>query len=172
LAKEAEGFGLNMNEFMDKGSVKFLNYSPEPFNVEQQLNDIQSLLKEYKPARFVIDTIGCLDRIMIEDRYYRYLKSLTLHLKDQGITTVLTALTKSVMLTTGTALSSNVDNIIALRQIEIDSSLRRSVVILKSRGTAHDKDIREFQITSKGVVLKEKFAGMEQVLGGTSRKSA
>ena len=172
LAKEAEGFGLNMNEFMDKGLVKFVNYSPEPFNVEQQLNEIQSLLKEYKPARFVIDTIGCLERIMIEDRYYRYLKSLTLHLKDQGIATVLTALSKSVMLTTGTALSSNVDNIIVLRHIEIDSSLRRSAVILKSRGTAHDNDIREFEITPNGVVLKEKFAGMEQVLGGTPRKSA
>jgi circadian clock protein KaiC len=172
LAKNAEGVGLNINEFMDKGLVKFLHYSPEPFNVEQQLNDIQSLLEEYKPARFVIDTIGCLERVMIEDRYFRYLKSLTLHLKDRGITTVMTALSESVMITTGTSLSSNVDNIIFLRHIEIDSSLRRSAVILKSRGTAHDNDIREFEITSNGVVLKEKFAGMEQVLGGTPRKSA
>jgi circadian clock protein KaiC len=172
LIKEAEGFGLNMKEFIDKGLVKFVNYSPEPFNVEQQLSELQSLLTEYKPRRFVIDTIGCLERIMMEDRYFRYLKSLTLNLKDQGITTVLTALTKSVMVTTGTALSSSVDNIIVLRHVEMDSSLRRSVVILKSRGTAHDNDIREFEITPNGIVLKEKFAGMEQVLGGTPRKSA
>jgi len=158
LLEEAEAFGLNMNEFVDKGLVKFVNYTPEPFNVEQQLNEIQVLLKEYRPARFVIDTIGCLERIMVEDRYFRYLRSLTLRLKDQGITAVFTALTQSVMFTTGTSLSSTVDNIIALRHVEIASSLRRSAVILKSRGSAHDNDIREFEITPSGVVLKEKFA--------------
>ena len=158
LLEEAEAFGLNMNEFVDKGLVKFVNYTPEPFNVEQQLNEIQVLLKEYRPTRFVIDTIGCLERIMVEDRYFRYLRSLTLRLKDQGITAVFTALTQSVMFTTGTSLSSTVDNIIALRHVEIASSLRRSAVILKSRGSAHDNDIREFEITPSGVVLKEKFA--------------
>jgi len=172
MIREAEGIGLKMNELAVKGLVKFVTYSPEPFNVEQQLNDIQSLLKECRPARFVIDTIGCLERIMVEDRYFRYLKSLTLHLKDQGITAFFTALTKSSILATGTALSSTVDNIIALKQVEISSSLKRSAVILKSRGSAHDNAIREFEITSSGTVLKEKFAGMERVLGGTPGKSA
>jgi circadian clock protein KaiC len=172
LVKEAEGLGLNMNEFIDKGLVKFVNYSPEPFNVEQQLNDIHILLKEYKPARLVIDTIGCLERIMAADRYFRYLKSLTLRLKDPGISAVFTVLAKSTTFTTGITLSSTVDNTIALRLVEIDSSLKRSVVILKSRGTAHDNCIREFEITPNGVVLKEKFAGMQQVFGGTPRKPA
>jgi circadian clock protein KaiC len=172
LVREAEGLGLNMNELTDKGLVKFVNYSPEPFNIERQLNEIHILIKEYRPARLVIDTIGCLERIMAADRYFRYLKSLTLRLKDPGISAVFTVLTKSTTFTTGTTLSSTVDNIIALRLVDIDSSLRRSVVILKSRGTAHDNEIREFEITPNGVVLTGKFAGMEQVFGGTPRKSA
>lgn len=71
----------------------------------------------------------------------------------------------------GTGISSAVDNIIALRHVEIESSLRRSAVIMKARGSAHDNEIREFEITPKGVVLKKKFLGMEQILGGTPRKS-
>jgi circadian clock protein KaiC len=171
LVRHAEGFGWNMNEFMDKDLIKFVTYSPEPFNVEQQLDEIFSYLREYRPARLVIDTIVALGRVMIEDRYLRYLKSLTLYLKDQGITALFTALAKSIMPIIGTGVSSTVDNIIALRHVEIESSLRRSAVILKARGSAHDNEIIEFEITSKGVVLKKKFLGMEQILGGTPRKS-
>jgi circadian clock protein KaiC len=171
LVRHAEGFGWNMNEFVDKDLIKFVTYSPEPFNVEQQLDEIFSYLREYRPARLVIDTIVALRRVMIKDRYARYLRSLTLHLKDQGITTLFTALAKSIMPLIGTGISSAVDNIIALRHVEIESSLRRSAVILKARGSAHDNEIREFEITPKGVVLKKKFLGMEQILGGTPRKS-
>jgi circadian clock protein KaiC len=171
LIRHAEGFGWNMNEFVDKDLIKLVSYSPEPFNVEQQLDEVFSYLREYRPARLVIDTIVALGRVMIEDRYLRYLKSLTLYLKDQGITALFTALAKSMMPIIGTGISSTVDNIIALRHVEIESSLRRSAVILKARGSPHDNGIREFEITSKGVVLKKKFLGMEQILGGTPRKS-
>jgi circadian clock protein KaiC len=170
LVRHTEGFGWNIKEFMDKGLTRLVTYSPEPFNVEQQLGEIVSLIIEQRPTRFVIDSIASLARVMHEDRYLRYLKSLALLLKNQGITTVFTALTKSITPITGTGTSSTVDNIIALRQVEVESSLRRSVVILKPRGAAHDNRIREFEITSKGVTLKE-FAGMEQVLGGAPRKS-
>jgi len=63
------------------------------------------------------------------------------------------------------------DNIISLRDVELESTLRRSLVIFKARGTAHDRDIREFEITSKGLVVEEKFAGVEQILGGAARRS-
>ena len=143
----------------------------EPQMEVQILDEIFSCLREYRPARLVIDTIVALERIMHEDRYLRYLKSLTSYLKDQGITALFTALAKSMMPIIGTGISSTVDNIIALRHVEIESSLRRSAVILKARGSPHDNEIREFEITPKGVVLKKKFLGMEQILGGTPRKS-
>ena len=171
LIRHAEGFGWNMNEFVDKGLTKFVNYIPEPYNVEQQLDEIFDLLKEYKPARFVIDSIGSLERVMLEDRYLRYMRSLVSHLKDHGTTTLLTALAKPVMPITGAGISILVDNIIVLRHVEIESALRRSIVILKARGSAHDSEIRKFEITSKGVMVKGKFVGMEQILEGKPRKS-
>jgi circadian clock protein KaiC len=171
LIEHAKGFGWNVNKFMDKGLAKFSSYTPEPFNVEQQLDEILGFLEKYRPARLAIDSIDTLERVMLEHRYLRWIKSLTLYLKDKGITTLFTALYKSVMPLSGTALSSSVDNIIALKHVEIESTLRRATVILKARGSAHDNEIREFEITTKGVVLKGKFAGMEQILGGAPRKS-
>jgi circadian clock protein KaiC len=71
----------------------------------------------------------------------------------------------------GTAVSTLVDNIISLRDVELESALRRPLIIFKARGTAHDREIREFEITSKGMIVKEKFVGVEQILGGAARRS-
>ena len=51
------------------------------------------------------------------------------------------------------AISFLTDDIIRLRYVEIDSQLRKVVVVVKMRGGNHSKDIREYVITDKGVVV-------------------
>jgi circadian clock protein KaiC len=45
------------------------------------------------------------------------------------------------------------DDIIRLRYVCIDGQLRKIMVVIKMRGGNHSKDIREYEITSKGVVI-------------------
>jgi len=45
------------------------------------------------------------------------------------------------------------DDIIRLRYVCIDGKLRKIMVVIKMRGGNHSNDIREYEITSKGVVL-------------------
>ena len=45
------------------------------------------------------------------------------------------------------------DDIIRLRYVEIDGQLRKVMVVIKMRGGNHSKDIREYVITDKGVVI-------------------
>src|SRR5678809_1507461 len=45
------------------------------------------------------------------------------------------------------------DDIIRLRYVEIDGQLRKVIVVIKMRGGNHHKDIREYVITDKGVVI-------------------
>jgi circadian clock protein KaiC len=45
------------------------------------------------------------------------------------------------------------DDIIRLRYVSIDGLLRKIMVVIKMRGGNHAKDIREYEITSKGVVI-------------------
>jgi circadian clock protein KaiC len=51
------------------------------------------------------------------------------------------------------AISFLTDDIIRLRYVEIDGQLRKSMVVIKMRGGNHSKDIREYVITEKGVVI-------------------
>src|ERR1039457_6020444 len=45
------------------------------------------------------------------------------------------------------------DDIIRLRYVEIDGQLRKVMVVIKMRGGNYSKDIREYVITDKGVVV-------------------
>ena len=45
------------------------------------------------------------------------------------------------------------DDIIRMRYVEIDGQLRKVMVVVKMRGGNHSKDIREYVITDKGVVI-------------------
>ena len=40
-----------------------------------------------------------------------------------------------------------------MRYVEIDGQLRKVMVVIKMRGGNHSKDIREYVITDKGVVV-------------------
>ena len=51
------------------------------------------------------------------------------------------------------AISFLTDDIIRLRYVEIDGQLRKVLVVVKMRGGNHSKDIREYVITDKGVVV-------------------
>jgi circadian clock protein KaiC len=45
------------------------------------------------------------------------------------------------------------DDIIRMRYVSIDGKLRKILVVIKMRGGNHAKDVREYEITSKGVVI-------------------
>jgi circadian clock protein KaiC len=51
------------------------------------------------------------------------------------------------------AISFLTDDIIRLRYVEIGGQLRKILVVIKMRGGNHSKDIREYIITEKGIVL-------------------
>ena len=45
------------------------------------------------------------------------------------------------------------DDIIRMRYVEIDGQLRKVMAVVKMRGGNHSKDIREYVITAKGMVV-------------------
>ena len=51
------------------------------------------------------------------------------------------------------AISFLTDDILRMRYVEIDGQLRKVLVIIKMRGGNHSKDIREYVITDKGLMV-------------------
>jgi circadian clock protein KaiC len=63
------------------------------------------------------------------------------------------------------------DNYFILRYVEIDSAISKAILVLKMRGSQHAKDIRQFYIGPKGIVIQEKFLGRQGVMSGSPTKT-
>ena len=53
--------------------------------------------------------------------------------------------------------------------MEIDSAMRKALLVLKLRGSEHDKDIRQYEITPTGIEVQAKFEGREGIMSGSPR---
>ncbi len=65
-----------------------------------------------------------------------------------------------------------VDGYVMLRYVELSSAVRRALLILKLRGSDHAKDIRQYEITSKGLEVRAKFEGQQGIMSGSPVSTA
>ncbi len=59
-----------------------------------------------------------------------------------------------------------------LRYVEIDGQLRKMLMVVKMRGGDHSKDIREYEITSEGLVVGERLADYRDLISGLPNRSS
>jgi circadian clock protein KaiC len=171
LIQYGEGFGWDMNGFLDKGLIEIKYLALDRDNVNEQFLKVNDLLGQFQPARFVIDSVTSIERAMVKDEYVEHMKTWKSSLAADGVTVMFTAPSETATPVTEMEISTLVDNVISLRDLELESSLKRALTVFKARGLPHDRDIREFEITPKGVTMKGKFAGAWKIPEGTVRRA-
>jgi len=166
----ALGFGWDLRKMEKEGALKLLYSSPVEMNVDRHTALIQDAVEEMGAKRILIDSLMDI-KIATPDkvRYKDYIYSLANFFKSKGVTSMMTneipELFGSVQLTSY-GISFISDNVILLRYVEVESAITRALSILKMRGSNHDKDIREFEITSSGIAILKKFEGQEGIMTG------
>jgi len=88
--------------------------------------------------------------------------------KTRGITTLATILAEQGD-ETAAGVSSRADTWLLLRNVESNGERNRLLFVLKSRGTAHSNQVREFVLTSHGIELIDVYVSPEGVLTGSAR---
>jgi circadian clock protein KaiC len=63
-------------------------------------------------------------------------------------------------------ISTLTDSIILLRYVEMFGEMKRGLTVLKMRGSAHDKAIREFTIGKGGMQMGRPFRNVTGILTG------
>jgi circadian clock protein KaiC len=163
LARNAAGWGLNLDTMEDSGLLKVNAQYPEVASLEDHFLSIKRALDEVKPARLVIDTLSALERIATPRALLDFVIALGSLLRQHEITTLLTSaptgrttpiLTPAIALEIG----SLTDVTIMLRYIEASGEIQRAIAILQTRGSAHDHAIRKVTIDGDGMHIGEPLA--------------
>ena len=129
------------------------------------------LIEEKAPSVAVIDGIASMSS-GLEPEVTTEVNSIVARkidlFKSRGITSVITALGQGEEASTVTV-SSMVDTWLLLRNTEANGERNRLLFVLKSRGTAHSNQVREFVLTDHGVELVDVYVGAAGVLAGSAR---
>ena len=157
--QRAANFGLNLTTPQKQGKLEILYLRPLDLSVDEAMQEILDAIKRVGAKRVVIDSLVGFEmalapgfRTDFRESLYRMIVALT----GAGITilsTVEVEDTFNAMPFSHYAISFLTDDIIRLRYVEIDGQLRKVMVVIKMRGGNHSKDIREYVITDKGVVI-------------------
>jgi len=148
--------GIDLRPALENGSLRFLSVMPEAQGIEEHLIQAFRGIEELKPDIVIVDAISACRRMGSRNSAFDYLLRLIDHCKTKGITSLLTNLTDSVKETqeiTGIDLSSMIDTVIILRNVEQHGQFERELSVLKARGRQHSNKVHEFQITNQGVSL-------------------
>ena len=155
----ANSFGLNLKTPQAKGELEILYLRPLDLSVDETMQEILDAVKRVGARRLVIDSLVGFEMALapgfredFRESLYRMIVALT----GAGVTILSTVEVEDTF--TGFSFSHYTisfltDDIIRLRFAEIDGQLRKVMVVIKMRGGNHSKDIREYVITDKGVVI-------------------
>jgi circadian clock protein KaiC len=155
----ADSFGLNFQRPQDKGKLKIIYLRPLDLSVDEIMQEILDAVERVGAKRLVIDSLVSLEMALapgFREDFRESLYRLIVALTGAGVTIVSTVEVEDSFIGFSFShytISFLTDDIIRLRYVEIDSQFRKVMVIVKMRGGNHSKDIREYVITNKGVVV-------------------
>jgi len=168
----ARSFGLDLEEATRSGMLKVIYLRPLDLSVDETLHEILQAIRTIGAKRLVIDSVAGFEmalapgfRLDFRESLYRLIFTVT------GIgVTILSTLELNESFTelpfSTPDISFLADDIIRLRYVEIDGQLRKILMVVKMRGGNHSKDIRQYEISSDGIVLGQRLQGYEQVITG------
>lgn len=158
-ADRAAGLGLHFNKPLRQGKLEMLYLRPLDLSVDEITQEILDAVRRVGAKRLVIDSLVGFEMALapgfredFRESLYRMIVALT----GAGVTILTTVEVEdsfTALQFSHYAISFLTDDIIRLRYVEIDGQLRKVMVVIKMRGGNHSKDIREYVITDKGVVV-------------------
>ena len=162
VKRRAKNVGQDLGKAESEGKLKLLYLRPLDLSVDESLQTILDQVKELGAKRLAIDSLGGFEmalapgfRTDFRESLYRMMATVT----GAGVT-VLSTVELGESFTefrfSQYMVSFLADDILRLRYVDIDGELSRILAVVKMRDSQHSKDIREFEITGKGVALTDR----------------
>jgi circadian clock protein KaiC len=171
IVRNMRSIALNLEPHVKKGLLRIHASRPTLHGLEMHLAVMYKAIRDFDARAVIVDPVTNLDNAGTTDEANGMLARLGDFLKSRGITGFFTSLTAGgeAPEQTSVGISSLMDTWLLVRNIEDGIERNRGLYVLKSRGTSHSNQIREFLLTDHGVELVDVYTGPEGVLTGSAR---
>jgi circadian clock protein KaiC len=158
ILRNSATLGLNLQAQVEAGEIHILFESPQELEIDAHFADIVRLIEKHDIRRLVVDGMSSYSTALGDLGLYRdFFHALVAFCKSRLMSTFFNYENPEFLgistFMPDFPVSSIVDNIILLSLVELNSSLRRCITVVKARGSAHQFDSREYTIGEGGIHL-------------------
>jgi circadian clock protein KaiC len=159
ILRNSATLGLNLQAQVEAGEIHILFESPQELEIDVHFGDIVRLIEKHDIRRLVVDGMSSYSTALGDLGLYRdFFHALVAFCKSRLMSTFFNYENPEFLgistFMPDFPVSSIVDNIILLSLVELNSSLRRCITVVKARGSAHQFDSREYTIGEGGIQLR------------------
>lgn len=173
IRRDLLSVGINFEKWEKRGLLRIESLRATTQGLEEHLHLITQKVRSFKPAAVIVDPITGLLPLAPMYASHSMLTRLIDFLKGEMITTFFTSLTEGqgAPERSGLGVSTLIDTWLVVRDIESNGEKNRGMFIVKSRGTNHSHQVREFLLTDRGVQLVDVYVGPAGLLVGAAGMS-
>jgi circadian clock protein KaiC len=158
IIRNAKTLGLDLEDQVADGTVQIMFESPQELDIDAHFHRITSLIEKHDIQRMVIDGMTSYSTAIGEISVYRdFFHAIVAYSKQRLMTTFFNYENPEFLGISSYMpdfpVNSIVDNLILMNLVEINNALHRCISVVKSRGTKHSFDTREFTIGQGGISL-------------------
>ncbi len=171
--RDAANFGWDFRAHEAADRLRIVMTSPEVTHADLRAisGRIEGLADQIGARRVLVDSLSHFERLTDDPVELRQITFEFINgLKRMGLTSVLTRENAALLGETPDNeedLAFVVDSYVMLRYVEIQGAVHRALLVLKLRGSDHDKDIRQYTITGQGIDIRSRFEGTRGIMSGT-----
>ncbi len=170
LLSRMDGMGVPLRRHYEDGSVTIRQVDPAELTPGEFAHQLRREVEECGATSVVIDSLNGYLNAMPGERFLTtHLHELLMYLGEKNVATLLIGAYHGVI---GTQMAAPVDAsyladaVIMLRYYELRGEVHQSISVMKKRGGAHERTIREFCLDDGGVSLGEPLRDFRGVLTG------
>jgi circadian clock protein KaiC len=177
LHRKAAAMGFDFAAAERRSDVELLWHPVGEYVLDELAHQLLDAVRRRRVKRLVIDGISVFQEAALEpERLNRFWSALSNELRALDVTTIYTLELQELigphLRLPVSGISSLAEIMLLMRYAELQSRLYRLVSVFKTRDSAFDPAIREFQITDAGIRVGEPFQGVEAVLSGLAHATS
>jgi circadian clock protein KaiC len=170
LLTRADGLKVPIREHVNAGNITVQQIDPAELSPGELCDAIQRAVETQKVSVVVIDSLNGYLNAMPGERFLAVqLHELLMYLNQQGVATLLIGAHQGLIgsnMVTPVDASYLADAVILLRYFESKGEVRQAISVVKKRGGEHERTIREFSLSSKGITIGRPLREFRGVLTG------
>lgn len=169
LLVRSKNLGMDLAPYIQRGSLDVQQVDPAELSPGEFVSRARVAVENGGSSYVCIDSLNAYLQAMPGEQYLLLqMHELLNYLNQSGVTTMLILGQHGLVgdMRTDIDLSYLSDTILLFRFFEAHAEIRTAISVVKSRTSSHERSIREFKLSSRGLEVGEALRDFEGVLSG------